>query len=978
MRPERYFHIRWDYASWLHGMRWTKQADAITDDEGQTFVMGAQVALFLEGFVASGRLIHFACILHVMKLLGLTRHGDEPQPKLLWDLFHQQKGNVRNAGAFAAVLCEGAPAVADPAILGRILPLRSSSGALMAWLNSATDFGLMQDVPEALPFSAAEFEQRVKQALERYTLKEIAHWFQHGRGPIHDAGEQLGEELEATKPRTLAGVLAALTQRQRLAGAMPFVAQLVSALTLPPRRLARNELPLGGYADVTTRGQPEHLLPSQFALDDLEFVRRFAGGELLYFRREEPHAPLREELVVLLDQGARTWGDVRLVLGAAVFALGQRCVKRKLPLQVAATSNDGRLLDPLAADAEAVGQLLEASDLSLHPTLALETVLRAPTTAARDIVLLTHPRNLAEPDVAAAARCLQAGSRLFALTVDDAGRAALAELRHGVPVGVAQFRIDWALKARDRAPLPPVVGAAPEGWRGDVEPIPFPFRFGLTTRPTHFAFDQAGAILLIASGNGVLHAHRADGSLTEVLPRGMYLGTVLTEVESVLGAPNGFAVCGRLNTTKVVFHYHWETRTCKAHLLYESGSPTACEWFYLSEFHSVVEKSESQAVGVDLATGAFVYRSKETTAKADSREKQACQAVWGLLLPVPYVYLANDNYSTQAEAKPGADFLKGIVLMDSDDWLAPDAEVGEAYTAYWQLRTLVEKRPIFRPMIHIDSATGAVTFGSIGSGWKRWIPLADGLPLLAGIRLWSAQTSGMLLALLTSPLSKPADTSLYMFRLLDGALLRGWQVRVGHGWHHLLAPDGRKLARQTAETQFVVEDALHGGTPLSVTPVGGCHNNLTIELGEYWLALRIGGWLHLLTWHRESLGVGQVGASDPAFLRAFLQQYGLNDNPEVSSHAGREEAGIFYDQKRFRACVTNRLIAVSDAYSQVALFSQRQELLCMFFVFRDKLAAWMPDGTRYGPASVTGWSETPDALARIGKVLRDATERRSP
>src|SRR5204862_51908 len=82
------------------------------------------------------------------------------------------------------------------------------------------------------------------------------------------------EALEIDRPRSLQGMLAELAQQKRLSGAIPFVAQLVSALSLPPRRLTVPELPLGGYSDVSTRGQPEHLLPSQFALDDLEFVRR--------------------------------------------------------------------------------------------------------------------------------------------------------------------------------------------------------------------------------------------------------------------------------------------------------------------------------------------------------------------------------------------------------------------------------------------------------------------------------------------------------------------------------------------------------------------------------------------------------------------------------------------------------------------------------------------------------------------------------
>ena len=77
-------------------------------------------------------------------------------------------------------------------------------------------------------------------------------------------------------------------------------------MALPPRRLRDNQLPIGGYSDVGTRGQPEQILPAQFALDELELARRFADNELLYFQREEPHAPTCDKLVVLLDQGVRT------------------------------------------------------------------------------------------------------------------------------------------------------------------------------------------------------------------------------------------------------------------------------------------------------------------------------------------------------------------------------------------------------------------------------------------------------------------------------------------------------------------------------------------------------------------------------------------------------------------------------------------------------------------------------------------------
>src|SRR5207244_225065 len=102
-------------------------------------------------------------------------------------------------------------------------------------------------------------------------------------------------------------------------------------------------------------------LPSQFALDEWDFFRRFAEKELLYFRREEPHAPLRQQLVVLLDQGVRTWGGVRLVLGAAVLALGRSAAAQGIPFLLATTAVEGAFIDPLQAEPEILGRLVEAS-----------------------------------------------------------------------------------------------------------------------------------------------------------------------------------------------------------------------------------------------------------------------------------------------------------------------------------------------------------------------------------------------------------------------------------------------------------------------------------------------------------------------------------------------------------------------------------------------------------------------------------------
>jgi hypothetical protein len=376
------------------------------------------------------------------------------------------------------------------------------------------------------------------------------------------------------------------------------VAQLVSALTLPPRRRADRELPLGGYSDVTTRGHPEQILLSQFALDELEFVRRHAENELLHYRREEPHTRTREELVVLLDQGVRCWGPVRLVLAAAVLALGQLAQQRRLPFRVAVGSASGEAVDPLTFDGEDLAELLAASDLSAHPALALERVLEEPpacgpgTTGARDVVLLTHPRNLLEPDVSAASLRAGAAVRLFALAVDGQGAAEFSEVRHGSPVALSRFHIDL-----DRqAPAPERPPTAPAGrpavpWRGDVEPVGFPFRFGVGAAhgAFHFDFDHEGEWVLTASGHGMLHLTRTDGSVGEILPRALHDGRPFTDVRAVLGVAGGFVVAGVApGHWLVAVHYDLAGRTARLHRLPgDSRIPdTRVAWRYVRSQHT--------------------------------------------------------------------------------------------------------------------------------------------------------------------------------------------------------------------------------------------------------------------------------------------------------------------------------------------------------------------------------------------------------
>jgi hypothetical protein len=937
------------YCDYLGGLRWSPAGEAVEYADGETFAFNGELALFLEGFASGGRLIHIGFILHLLHLLGRGRRtlwAEELQASrafreagwLLEDAvaqraltqqfvkaFRDAGRPLRNSGALCAILCRDVLPVADP-LDPQAVCRRLSSGPLMhslyvTWLTEGPDRTV------ELPYlSPGDFEARVLAALKPLTEEELRSWFRHGRGPIKEAGEEVARQLAALQPRSLAGILSQLAQNPRLSGAVPFVAQLVSALALPPRRMARPELPLGGYADVTTRGQPEHLLPSQFGLEDLEFIRRYAEKELLYFRREEPHARTEEELVVLLDQGVRTWGDVRLVLGAAVFAFGKLAVRRGRPFRVAATSAPGVTLDPLEADDQALAELLEASDLGPHPGLALERVLEEPATVARDVVLLTHPRNLAEEDVQAAARRVGPGTRLFAVAADGHGDVQLCELKHGTPVKLAQFRVDLTRAAAPIVPAAPPAVPAPlvavPPWQGNVEPIGFPFRFGIHTEVEQFAFDDAGAWLLTVARQGMLYAWEVDGSRAEVLPRPWWSGRLLFDVDVVLGVAGGFVLGLRARNHLLAAHYDFGRRRCRVHSL-GPADQTAWEWYYFRAQHAVVLRERGLCRGVDLTTGES-YDGPWARAGHSSRVRHACQAAQAYLLAPPEVYVAATGPPPEGRG----------------------------------------------PTVHLDRQTGKVTLTGVTPAWAPFTPMADGLPMLRDCEILQAQLQGNTLGLLV----RGAFRCLRLFRGPAGRPLGEYPLEY-HRSGFALGNEGRRVAWWTAPCEVVVRDtAGEGKPPLLATRAGRCHQGLQVELGENWLTVRIDRLTHLFRWDRGPLEHTRTNLAPTALQRTGLLPAGGASTRVAASKDGARPDLVRYDPFRFVAAAWAGLYAVLDVFGHVSVFDRSGCLVCMFFVFREHAAIWMPDGTRYGPAALGGDSATPGALEKLGRALRATAE----
>jgi hypothetical protein len=904
----QYLVIPSDYGIALDRMRWSTSGDVLLVGEGQTFAFAQQLWPFFEGFMAVRPPLHFAHMLHLVHLMGLGSINkiDEGTVELRRAVL-QAGRPMRNAGVFAAHLCRELPSTIvalDPLDLRQELYHRTFTRV---------------SAVEIPPLTPDEIRRHVVRELVHFTPAEMLHWLKFGQAPQRVA-ERLAEEIERRPPNVEAALARAAENRERLTGALALIPALNGALTLPPRRLDEHELPVGGYADVTTRGEPERLLPTQFALESDEFIRRFAEHELLFFRREEPGHPTQEELVVLLDQGIRTWGAVRLALAGAVFAFARHARRRGIPLRLATTSNKGRLIDPLMASAESLGAVLEASDLTANPIESLTAVLDAPCERLRDVVLLTHPRSLTDEPFAAVAGRERETDRLFAVSVDSEGRGRLDRLREGRPVALSRFRLDLASMPAPPATPKPAANADPYAWTGDVEPVPFPFWFGPLKAVEHVAFDHDSEWLLVVTAQGLLHARSFTNSRQDVLPRGYLRNQVLREVDAVLGVAGGFVVCGKLlqseerggretiNLRPVAFHYDMKSRRVSAHTMPER-EPQSADWFAFPDLHAIACKTARETWGLDLATGAgFPAPGADRASRAGRAVERARQRS----AAAPHVIAEGD---TQGE----------------DTWY------------------------------HFDHQRGEVSvFSPDGVEAEQLCPLRDGRPALVDAELDGVQMAGDIVAVLAAA---GEGSRLYVLRCRDGGTVREFDMPERDGVFRL-SDDGVLIARHARRNEVMIHDT-RDGVPRGVMFAGRCHTNIEVELGADWLAVRIGELGHLFRWRSDELQ--HLTPANEHYLDAMLA-VGVTT---TGSKPAELSPLTRYDWGRFLKRAAGRLRVEVDRFGHVVVLDAAGErLVAVFWFRRDKAAAWLPDGTRWGAPEIIG-TPSPDAGARVARALRN-------
>lgn len=205
--------------------------------------------------------------------------------------------------------------------------------------------------------------------------------------------------------------------------------RLVAALHITMHTDAAGDLPLGGYADISTRGDLDRLLLSELAHDDAMLTARLVNNEALYLRREEPPDRVHRQRVILLDTTLLLWGMPRVFAVSAALA----CTQKLPPHTTAhAVALGGETHAPLDLSGHAgIVHALEQLDGALHCGAAFENVIRrGGFDEDADYLLITDEEALLDPGFEARFRTAREQLQ-FLITVSRQGTLHFYALRNG-------------------------------------------------------------------------------------------------------------------------------------------------------------------------------------------------------------------------------------------------------------------------------------------------------------------------------------------------------------------------------------------------------------------------------------------------------------------------------------------------------------------------------------------------------------------
>jgi hypothetical protein len=476
-----------------HLWRWTENGAVLVWRDGSTIAFREEIVQIIEwlapnGLPSFGAIVFLlaACRGKVPNIADILVEAKTPLPKKMGDdatvllsARQQLKAQLEAALAQLAKVAQ-LPAELNTGITARCLlagavfePARAernieASAILRGMREPLSDADLTDSEQPSVTGSYIRQIHIVAEGLKLHTAESLLLRLRTGL-------DTLPKEIDADLPTAerACRLIEELSRDSEFGAVARAARELVAAVRLPRRLGEREQLAIGGVADITNRGPLDRLLLSELAHDDLTLSVRVALNEALYFRREPPMREPPGTLAMLLDSGVRLWGVPRVLATAVALALVAR---DKQHSEVLAWRAQGKQLLPVdLLSRSGLIQHMGALETNAHPGEALPTFASAiPPDGQNQTVLITHRDALDDPEFRRALTEHPATPG-FVAVVDREGRFELHAMPFARRPPLCEADLDLTAIFDDKKGVPPI--------RFEVDPrlpaisgvSPFPF-----------------------------------------------------------------------------------------------------------------------------------------------------------------------------------------------------------------------------------------------------------------------------------------------------------------------------------------------------------------------------------------------------------------------------------------------------------------------------------------------------------------------
>lgn len=298
------------------------------------------------------------------------------------------------------------------------------------------------------------------------------------------------------------------TTGEELGGIARVAQNLMAAVHLPRAIAEPEQMPLGGFSDISNRGPLDRLLITELAHDNETLAVRVALNEALYLRRESPPKTPQRRRAILIDTGIRLWGVPRVFATAIALALAATAEKLA---PISAYRAEGDNLQPAdLLTREGVIAQLSALEPAPHPAAAAIKFLEHWQAEPEDVdpVLITHQDVLTDPEFRRKLREHLTTDPIYIATVDKAGHYQLDAFSAAGQKRLQHATIDLAQLLDPPEPDSP---GKTELLRDDIDPD-LPTILSMQQFPLRISYQYDPSRSLFAHDVGVI-GHTRDGRL---------------------------------------------------------------------------------------------------------------------------------------------------------------------------------------------------------------------------------------------------------------------------------------------------------------------------------------------------------------------------------------------------------------------------------------------------------------------------------